>query len=390
MIHKISIKGSLILALTTSVFAGNKGTDLGDSWIQTPGNDLNMSFLEVPNAAQNAAAQAALPEPVMGINGLVTDYELVDQGDGFVVRRAVQKNKADLIRQAAEASDKAYGLYLNNNLGNTIDGFVLYQAGKGYQGDKVFFRYGGMPECYVTYTTSATGKPVITVAFRGSKELVLDHLQTNAQGNFGDNFYSHGNVQGTVHKAINQRYLQSRDGIMEVISSLLEAHGKTISGVKVVVTGHSLGGGLATVAAADLKQRLAAPKFDLVTFNAPRIFNSVAAEAAEKILGKEHMIRVTREGDPISQLGPSFLGYQHAGTSIHLEAKADGRMPNHKHAHNIADATGNQAVHPVNKQTDLSQSVFLKKQEQIQEEARLRAEKPSLMSRLFGWTGLVK
>ncbi len=109
--------------------------------------------------------------------------------------------------------------------------------------------------------------------------------------------------------------------------------------LRIAVTGHSLGGGLAMMMALLIKDQIA-PVYEgrinidvvVYTFGAPPIFDKDFAQKAEDRLGKQNVIRVWNEGDPVStfsivlknekvfkrSLLMTLLGYAHIGTSIPL------------------------------------------------------------------------
>jgi len=93
---------------------------------------------------------------------------------------------------------------------------------------------------------------------------------------------------------------------------------------RVSVTGHSLGGALATLSAVDL-HRLSKGRYvvDLLTFGAPRVGDRNLVEAVEKACARGGCFRVASERDVVVTV-PKLLGYAHAGVEIRL--CADGSV----------------------------------------------------------------
>lgn len=78
-------------------------------------------------------------------------------------------------------------------------------------------------------------------------------------------------------------------------------------GYKIVFTGHSLGGAVATVAAA--KARKLGYAADLYVYGSPRIGNEAFARFVTDQPGRNY--RVTHTTDPVPRIPPIFLGFRH-------------------------------------------------------------------------------
>ncbi|MGE3845223.1 MAG: lipase family protein [Vicinamibacterales bacterium] len=81
---------------------------------------------------------------------------------------------------------------------------------------------------------------------------------------------------------------------------------------RVVVSGHSLGGGLALACAYDL-QREGFHIERCVTVGAPRVYTFLSADKVATKLGNR-IIRVVRQQDLVPQVPPAWLGFRHVGT----------------------------------------------------------------------------
>jgi pimeloyl-ACP methyl ester carboxylesterase len=142
-------------------------------------------------------------------------------------------------------------------------------------------------------TLSPTGTAF--VAFRGTQPGKLADLLADLR--FGLVDWAGG---GRVHSGFKEAY----ESISGDISAWLER-----SATKgVVATGHSLGGALATLLAA---QR---PEADLVTFGSPRVGDSAFAET----FLRRHVRRYVDCTDKVTAVPPEILGYRHVGGEIYL------------------------------------------------------------------------
>ena len=119
-------------------------------------------------------------------------------------------------------------------------------------------------------------------------------------------------------------YSEAVDAVADEIDAWAEKH--TEAGRKVYLTGHSMGGVVASGLAALIK-------FDATyTFGAPRFGNKAFA----KMMEKESLYRVVHARDIAPSYPHSFLGYRHAGERWQLSsdggfAKIDGKSKDFWH-----------------------------------------------------------
>lgn len=127
------------------------------------------------------------------------------------------------------------------------------------------------------------------LAFRGTELTSMSDLKTNAKATL-----IHSGSAGRVHKGFFKAYQSIEDPLIEALSHLQE--NKTV-----IITGHSLGGALATIAARELESRynIAA----CYTFGAPRVGDEVWCG---KI--KTKIYRVVNAADPVTMLPPNGMG----------------------------------------------------------------------------------
>ncbi|KAI9699279.1 MAG: hypothetical protein M1836_002889 [Candelina mexicana] len=152
---------------------------------------------------------------------------------------------------------------------------------------------------------------LIVLAFRGSSEWknwVSDLQTTMVPFAFGANL-------AQVHMGFLEAWKESEDGI---VSSLAKAV-KQYEDYQVVITGHSLGGAVATLAAVDIRKNVSA---ELYTFGAPKVGNSPFADLVEASPAKSY--RITNIGDPVTRL--PAMGYDHFQPEYHI-FKGHGKEP---------------------------------------------------------------
>lgn len=123
-----------------------------------------------------------------------------------------------------------------------------------------------------------------------------------------------------VHKGFLKRYLELQRGMKDLLNEKINLYrkqtGKDIK--KIVVTGHSLGGALATLAALELQQNDKTTPVKLITFCSPRVLSFEAYDYVIKnnILrqtGENSAVRIYRHGDVIPSMPLGSMGFKHFG-----------------------------------------------------------------------------
>lgn len=113
-------------------------------------------------------------------------------------------------------------------------------------------------------------------------------------------------------------------------SSWLEAQTNVLSAIKtaqaqyptfkVVATGHSLGGALASLAAGVLRAQ--GTTVDLYTYGAPKVgLQGLADYISGTSMGQNY--RVTHKNDPVPKLPPALLGYRHTSPEYYITTGND-------------------------------------------------------------------
>ncbi|CAB4004099.1 mastigoneme [Paramuricea clavata] len=113
-----------------------------------------------------------------------------------------------------------------------------------------------------------------------------------------------------VHTGFSTFYNSVQMQLLAKVSAFSHAHPNS----KVIVTGHSLGGALATLAAVELAK--AGYNTDLITYGSPRVGNKQFSEYVDKTMNGLNL-RVTYKKDIVTASPPQSIGYWHVGREMH-------------------------------------------------------------------------
>ncbi|OKH18757.1 lipase family protein [[Limnothrix rosea] IAM M-220] len=157
----------------------------------------------------------------------------------------------------------------------------------------------------------------IIIAFRGSERKIADWA-TNTKA-IRTNF-SEDKTLGTVHRGFNAA-LNSLWPELETEIQALRTANQTIW-----LTGHSLGGALATLATAKLHlDNSQIPVSGLYTFGQPRVGSQKFSIAFNSQL-KNITFRCVNNNDVVTRVPPQIFGYSHVGRLMYFDAR--GRLRN--------------------------------------------------------------
>ncbi|RKP36459.1 Alpha/Beta hydrolase protein [Dimargaris cristalligena] len=116
-----------------------------------------------------------------------------------------------------------------------------------------------------------------------------------------------------IHRGFMESYLARADSIYATVEELVN---RRYPGYDLVITGHSLGGAQALLAAVDFSRRQAAwiPRIRLYTYGQPRVGDRDFAQEVQRL--GFYIRRITNGEDLVPRLPPQFLNYLHCGTEV--------------------------------------------------------------------------
>ncbi|KAF2271182.1 alpha/beta-hydrolase [Lojkania enalia] len=115
----------------------------------------------------------------------------------------------------------------------------------------------------------------------------------------------------SAHSGFWRSWSQARDEVLQAVKNACAAN----PGYSVATTGHSLGGAIATLAAAQLRNE--GYTVALYTFGAPRIASSKLSDYITKQPGGNY--RITHWNDPVPRLPPLAMSYVHISPEYYIE-----------------------------------------------------------------------
>lgn len=159
-------------------------------------------------------------------------------------------------------------------------------------------------------------KSLVVVAFAGSGATVRNWLADFAfiQVPYGLS----GCDSCWIHSGFSTGWSERRAVVLEAVTSALA----TNPSYSLVITGHSIGAAIATLAAAELRSMN--HSVDTYTFGSPRVGNSAFATfVTNQAPGLGQNYRMTHFNDPVPQIPPIWVGYEHTSPEYWLSDGTD-------------------------------------------------------------------
>ncbi|MFP3033896.1 MAG: lipase family protein, partial [Wolbachia sp.] len=123
---------------------------------------------------------------------------------------------------------------------------------------------------------------------------------------------------GRMHRGFNNSFQDSWPNLYGILKSHAEKQKSEIKDFRINLTGHSMGGAIAKIAALCLNKTEGAEDIHVATFGDPRVFDLTASETYNDAL-QEKTIRVTQHRqDPVPAAAPGLFGYAHVGAQLRI------------------------------------------------------------------------
>lgn len=173
-------------------------------------------------------------------------------------------------------------------------------------GATIVASFGGSVTGIAGYVSTDAARKEIVISIRGSSN--IRNWITNLD--FGQDSCSTLVAGCGAHSGFQNAWFEIATAAKAAIVSARTAN----PSYTVVSTGHSLGGAVATLAAAYLRK--AGIPMDLYTYGSPRVGDGDFADFVSNQAGSE--FRVTHTDDPVPRLPPIIFGYRHTSPEYWL------------------------------------------------------------------------
>ncbi len=125
---------------------------------------------------------------------------------------------------------------------------------------------------------------------------------------------------GKIHSGFYSLFKDSWNSVYEILKGHANDQKLEIKDFKINLTGHSMGGAIATIAALHLSVEEGAEDLHVATLASPRAFDPYAAKVYKERLGKK-TIRVVNQSDFIPSLPLGSMGYKHVGERLVITSR---------------------------------------------------------------------
>ncbi len=165
----------------------------------------------------------------------------------------------------------------------------------------------------------ASSPELIVVAFRGTEPEKLIDWMTDLRADFVDDV--HGGFRTALDEVWPEIFaaVERAKGPRGSLVDLARAGSTADAGPGLWLTGHSLGGALAVLAAMRLAEDQQ-PVDGLYTYGQPRVGNRRCARALEALLG-ERYLRFVNNADIVPRVPLRSMGYAHAGSLRYFDSR---------------------------------------------------------------------
>ncbi|MFP3022728.1 MAG: lipase family protein, partial [Wolbachia sp.] len=134
---------------------------------------------------------------------------------------------------------------------------------------------------------------------------------------------------GEIHLGFYSVFENSWESLYGILKGYANDQGLEIRDLKINLTGHSMGGAVANIAALCLSVTENVKNLHVATFGAPRVFDCDAAKVCNELFGRK-TIRVANLSDAIPAVPFGFMHYKHVGKQLKIGRYSVPALHDHK------------------------------------------------------------
>lgn len=150
----------------------------------------------------------------------------------------------------------------------------------------------------------------LVVSFRGSREIASAIIDTSLVLSPLRGPGLPKNTDAHVHTGFLYAFRSVGERVLNVLREQFEKYPE----YEVAVSGHSLGGAIACIAALSIRNSFPDAALRLFTFGQPRTGDHSFAELVETVIGMDNIFRAVHSFDGVPTMIPTRLGYKHHAT----------------------------------------------------------------------------
>ncbi|KAJ9065375.1 hypothetical protein DSO57_1020228 [Entomophthora muscae] len=168
--------------------------------------------------------------------------------------------------------------------------------------------------------SSGGGQTVIMVDKRNQEIILAFRGEGNTETWIASNQFTMTSTSFAKDAKVHSGFRQATNSIMLTIIMPVIRALRQYPNYRLIITGHSLGGSVATLTFSELLYRRIAPanKMSLFTYGEPRTGNLAFARWIN--LQQTHITRVVNENDIVPHINPATLGYVHHSTELYIRS----------------------------------------------------------------------
>ncbi|WCR57707.1 lipase family protein [Wolbachia endosymbiont of Ctenocephalides felis wCfeJ] len=250
---------------------------------------------------------------------IIEDYEFINPRDPNEIHSLPDQTSESIVEIAGFSKEKLLEMCAFSKMTYGNNDPILSDRGYKTKADFIEEGYNIIPFYYSGGKCAGfvfAKDREVTIAYRGTQGFNDVITDVNA-------FFTTSELLpegGRIHRGFYNAFTDSWPSLYGILRSYAEKQRSEIKDFKINLTGHSMGGAVAKIAALCFNKTEEAEDLHVATFGDPRVFDLTASETYNDAL-QEKTIRVTQHRqDPVPAVAPGSFGYAHVGAQLRVSA----------------------------------------------------------------------